>query len=162
MKVLKTERISFEKELLKDALEKMDDQVTYDIQSLIYYPYLFHEFKVEKRGLINRVGQKVGCTIDGMNKIGALVDVTPEFMYTSIKERNIMKSSTDKSEAMKIAEQFLFESIYSRMKILKMPTLKLQRQEEFYRPYWIVKGIKEKRAPFYLTVDAVTGKYHPI
>ena len=75
---------------------------------------------------------------------------------------NLFIHPLKKSEAMKIAEQFLFESIYSRMKILKMPTLKLQRQEEFYRPYWIVKGIKEKRAPFYLTVDAVTGKYHPI
>lgn len=162
MKALKTERISFEKELLKNALEKMDNQVTYDIHSLIYYPYLFLEFQVEKRGLINRVGQKVGCTIDGMNKIGALVDEAPEFIFKSMKETSIMKSSISNSEAIQIAEQFLFESIYSRMKILKVPTLKLQRQEKFYRPYWIVKGNKEKRVPFFLTVDAVTGKYHPI
>lgn len=161
MRVVRTESISFEKDVLKESLTKMESNVKYEIQSMIYYPYLFHEYKVEKSGLINRVGQKTGCTIDGMNKIGALVDTAPTFIFKKIKEKYIMKRIVNNNEAIEIAEQFLFESIYSRMKIVKMPRLELQRQEEFYRPYWIVKG-KGKLTSFYLTVDAVTGKYHPL
>ncbi|MEI3604318.1 hypothetical protein SPD48_01320 [Pseudogracilibacillus sp. SE30717A] len=162
MRSLKTEIISFEKETLKQSLEKMDANVSYKVKTLIYYPYLFYEFLVEPTGRINRVGKKAGCTIDGMNKVGAVADQAPEFIVKkNVDDKFVLRRNISIDEAKIIAEKFLFESIYSRMKILKMPTLRLKHHVEFYRPYWIVKGEKE-RSEFYLTVDAITGKYHPL
>jgi|GEM_PF-3413427 len=159
---IKSEEVSFEKDNLKETLEKMDANVSYDVQTLIYYPYLFYEFLVENGSFINRTGQRAGCTIDGMNQLGALIDRIPQFIDAKIKRKYIMEKNINNKTALHAAERFIVESISSRMKVLKMPQLELVKQEEFYRPYWVVKGQKSAGSHFYITVDAVTGKYHPL
>lgn len=161
-KLIHVEDVSFEEYLLKDSLKNMDENVSYNIETLIYYPYLFHEFKVDNKSLLNRVGKKAGCTIDGINKLGALIDQPPKILTDNINERVIMKRSINNQNAITAAKTFLMESISSRMKIFKMPRLILMDQQEFYRPYWVVRGKSSIKNTFYLTVDAVTGKYHPL
>jgi len=123
---------------------------------------MFFEFQVNRNTLIHRKGSKAGCTVDGINKIGALVDVSPQFIHANIEKKYLLPKKLTRQESFKIAKEFLLESMASRMKILKMPRLELVRQEIFYRPYWLVKGKAKRNDSFFLTVDAVTGKYHPI
>lgn len=160
--VIKAEEISFNERGLKKALEKLEGSAMYDVQTLVYYPYLFHEFKVKSRSVIKRTGEKAGCTVDGINKLGALIDIAPKFTDLEIDKKSVMPKLLTDSEALEVAERFLFESIASRIKILKMPSLELIKQETFHRPYWIVEGRRKEYGSFYITVDAVTGKYHPI
>lgn len=85
----------------------------YDVQSFVYYPYLFNEFQVKSHSVMKRAGEKAGCTVDGIDKLGALIDTTPQFIDQEIQEKFMMTKRLTDSEALEVAKRFLFESIAS-------------------------------------------------
>lgn len=161
-KSILAEKISFTKSSLKKSLKSLESNVIYDIKGIVYYPYLFFEFKVNDRRSESKTGKAMGCTIDGINKLGSLVDRPPQYYEQMIDQKFVMNMLITKQEALAIAERFLLEAITTRIKILRVPTLTLNNHSEFYRPYWIVEGERAEKGSFFITVDAVTGKYHPI
>lgn len=163
MKRIKAETIHFQSDEIKAFLENMDG---YDksvrVNQLVYYPYIFFEYSLIRQSFFQPMGQAVGCTVDGINKIGALIDTSPRFLEQEVDPHWIIPKKIEMEEAEILAKSFLYESISSRKKILSLPKLILTKQELFYRPYWVAEGRLHSKKKYRLTVDAVTGKYHPI
>src|SRR5699024_11322875 len=98
---VKTETISFKKDMLKESIKKIDKNVLYPVQILVYYPYMFFEFQVNRNTLIHRNGSKAGCTDDGINKIGDLVDVSRQFIHANIEKKNILPNNLTRPDSVR-------------------------------------------------------------
>lgn len=159
---VKAEAIGFDNHEIKIYLEKMDTERSFKVDQLVFYPYFFFEYALERKSFFHPLGGAVGCTIDAINGVGAVIDTSPNFKEKALTTKNIIQKKLDSLEAKEIAEKFLCDSISYKMKILSMPKLKLIKQEVIYRPYWIAEGGACSSNQFLLTVDAVTGKYHPL
>jgi len=161
MRVL-SEQIVFSNDEIKRKLEQLDKNNNYEVKNILYYPYLVYEYMVDRKGFFHPLQGNIGCTIDGVNKIGAVVDFFPELEEADIKNDSIIHSKTTLGDAEYIAKEFLHETIAKKKKIFTVPELKSTRQEMFYRPYWIVEGETKTNGTFLITVDAVSGKFHPL
>lgn len=159
---VKAEAIGFNNNEIKIYLERMDTERSFKVDQLVFYPYFFFEYALERKSFFHPLGGAVGCTIDAINGVGAIIDTSPDSKEQIISNKNIIKKKLDSTVAMGIAEKFLYNSISYKMKVLSMPRLELIQQEVFYRPYWIAEGGAYTSDQFLLTVDAVTGKYHPL
>ncbi len=162
LQTILVEKINFEKDETKRLLEKLDSESTYKVQHCIYYPYLFFEYSVQKKNFFDPIEGKLGCTIDGVNKIGALIDTYPLLDEKKIADGQIVNCTLSLPDAEAIAKKFLLDSILRKRKVFTIPKLKMTQQKIFYRPYWIVKGNEDKPNHFLLLVDAVSGKFHPL
>ncbi|WP_269410040.1 hypothetical protein [Lentibacillus daqui] len=162
MRIINAEQLGFSQEEIKQQLEQLDQGRTYQAQRLVYYPYIIFEFTIDRRRFFHPLKGYVGCTIDGVNKIGALADTFPELAKVEVSDQNIIALDLTFAEAKKIAEDFLYNSISARKKVITAPKLNLTKQELFYRPYWIVEGDVDLPGHFFITVDAVSGKFHPL
>src|SRR5699024_1902076 len=131
-------------------------------KNILYYPYLVYEYKVDRKEFFHTLHGNIGCTIDAVNKIGAVVDFFPELSEADIKNDTIIHSKTRLGNAEYIAKEFINQTIAKKKKIFTVPELKSTRQEMFYRPYWIVEGETKTEGTFLITVDAVSGKFHPL
>lgn len=156
------EKIHFSDTEVENILGRMDPDRKYNVKQLIYYPYYFFEFSINRKSFFHPIGGTAGCTVDGINSLGALVDTSPGIKTKTIIREKRLISKIDSQEAMDIAKKFLYESISFKMKILTMPKLNVTEQNMFYRPYWVAEGRKFSSAQFSLAIDAVTGKYHPL
>lgn len=158
---IKTERINFKEEEVKRLLEKLESNFSFKIEQLVFYPYFFFEYSLAKKKRASQK-EKVGCTIDAINGIGALTDTWPDYGYQQEHyEQSVMPGKLSEVEAKQISEKFLYNTILHKRKFLSLPELKLTQQEAFHRPYWIVDSDNSKKQ-FSLIVDAVTSRYHPI
>lgn len=159
---VQSEQIVFTDNEIKKRLEQLDKNNNYEVKNVLYYPYLVYEYLVDRKGFFHPLQGNIGCTIDGVNKIGAVVDFFPELKETDIQDEIIIQSKTTLVEAECSAKEFLHETIAKKKKIFTVPELKDARQEMFYRPYWIVEGETKVGETFLITVDAVSGKFHPL
>ncbi|WP_085523170.1 hypothetical protein [Tuberibacillus sp. Marseille-P3662] len=159
---IKTQNVGFNSHEIKGSLEKMDAGMKVAVDQLVFYPYFFFEYSLERKSFLHPNGGTVGCTIDALNGAGSLIDMSPVLNEQSVSDDNIIQRKLDSAKAKEIAETFLYDSISYKMKILSMPNLKLSKQEIFFRPYWIVEGVVQSANRFCLTVDSITGKYHPL
>lgn len=158
---IKTECIHFEEQEVKRLLENLVPNYSFKINQLVFYPYFFFEYLLKKKKRLSK-GEKIGCTVDAINGMGALTDTWPNYEYQqTYSEQSIMPGNLNKKKAKKVSEEFLYNSILYKRKFLLMPELRVTKQEEFYRPYWIVESDNSKNQ-FSLIVDAVTSRYHPV
>lgn len=166
MKLIDVEHINYYEDELVSFLKKIDTETSYQIHTLIYYPYILFEYSLrhEKKSWKNffrPIGTTAGCTIDAINQLGALIDRSPLLKKQMISNQRILNHTLDVNEGRSIAKNFVQEAIASRLKIFSMPQLKLIHEKIFYRPYWVVNGFKSSHS-FSLTIDAVSGRYHPL
>lgn len=159
--VISTEEINFSNDEIKTYLERMDTKNSFKVDQLVFYPYFFFEYDVDKKSFFHPIGT-MGCAVDGINGVSAIIDKMPDFSEKTIPSRDIIQNKLSLMKAKAIAEPFLYDSISYKMKVLSMPAINLSKQEIFYRPYWIAEGGMYVSNSFSLTVDAVTGKYHPL
>lgn len=164
MKTIAVEQINYNHDQLKVYLKDLDAEISYQILTLVYYPYILFEYslKQKRKGFFRPIGKTAGCTVDGINHLGSLIDRLPRLKEQNISTQRILHRTLDVSVARNIAKNFLYETISSRMKIFSMPQLTLIREEVFYRPYWIAEGLTSTSHQFTLTIDAVSGRYHPL
>lgn len=158
---IKTECIHFEAQEVKKLLEKLVPNFSFTVHQLVFYPYFFFEYILEKKRSLSK-GEKIGCTIDAINGIGALTDTWPNYEHQqTYSEQSMLPGKLSKNKAKKLSEEFLYNSVLHKRKFLLLPEIRLIKQEEFYRPYWIVDSDRGKNQ-FSLIVDAVTSRYHPV
>lgn len=162
VRVIQTERIGYERKETELILEKMDPESAFTVQRHVYYPYLFFEYMLNRKGFFHPLEGNIGCTVDGVNKIGALSDTFPRLEKKTVPRQAVIENTLELSDAKPIAENFLLNHIIHKKKILSIPKLHLTKQMVFYRPYWIVEGKSKASERFLLMVDAVSGKYHPL
>ncbi|WP_240376893.1 hypothetical protein [Bacillus piscicola] len=160
---IKTEELTFDQEEVKKVLESLDKNQEFTVEQLLYYPYYFFEYKLERRSLLQpKGGGSVGCAMDAVNKVGSVIDKSPVFTEKEVPSQQMIPVELEETEAKKLAVDFLNHSITYRMKILAPPQMKLTRSEIFYRPYWVAEGTKAAPDGYTLIVDAISGKYHPL
>lgn len=162
MRVIQAETFFYERQEIKHLFEKMDPESAYTVQRHIYYPYLFFEYMLKRKSFFHPLEGNIGCTVDGVNKIGALLDTFPRLEKKTVSRQAVIECKMELTDAKPIAESFLLNHIVNKKKILSVPKLQLTKQLLFYRPYWIVEGRRKTSRPFLLMVDAVSGKYHPL
>ncbi|MGY0692365.1 hypothetical protein ACW2QC_06160 [Virgibacillus sp. FSP13] len=160
--IVQAEQLGFKQEEIETRLEKLDSGRTYKAQRLVYYPYIMFEYVIDRRNFFHPLKGNVGCTIDGVNKVGALADTFPQLASQNVSDNHIIPLHLTLAEAKEVAENFIYHSIASKKKVLTVPTLTSSKQAIFYRPYWIVEGDSDLPDHFLITVDAVTGKFHPL
>lgn len=163
--LIKTEKIDFTKMEIEQSLIQLDPKNDYEVKDYVYYPYWIFEYKINKNSFFHPLKGKVGCSIDGVNKAGALADTFPQLINSKIIKDKVIQSKLSMQEAETLAKDFLYGAITSKKKVMKVPNLNPTRQEMFYRPYWIVEGVLNSsrfKKTFLITVDAISGKYHPL
>lgn len=157
-----SEEISFSKKVIEDRLQQLDHKNEYEVKKLLYYPYFVFEYSMDRKGFFHPLQGKTGCTIDGVNKIGALTDIYPNLEENTLNEKEVIQPQIDLQESKVLAKTFMEEAIAKKKKIFTVPQLVDIREEKFFRPYWVVQGKGKKTNSFLLTVDAVSGKFHPL
>ncbi|SFE57289.1 hypothetical protein [Alteribacillus iranensis] len=161
--LVKTETIHYDQDEVKKVLETLDESQLFEVNQLVFYPYYFFECQLERKSLLQpKGGGKAGCAVDGVNKVGSLVDQSPVFLEKELPASDMIPVTYDWEEAKKAAIDFVRHSITYRMKVLAPPKMTITRAELFYRPYWIAEGQSVPPDRYTLTVDAVSGKYHPL
>lgn len=159
--VIQSENVSFDNKKIQSIFEKVESNGAFKVEQLIYYPYFYFEYRLENKSLAHPKGGLIGCTVDGVNKIGAIVDSYPR-LENQTAPPNLIQEKLKPEDAEQIAEEFVFHAISRKMKVFSTPKIKITEREFFYRPYWIVEGDTDTKDKFMLAVDAVTGKYHPL
>lgn len=163
MVTIYTEEIQYDQGEVKAVLESLDATQTFRVEQLVYYPYYFFECKLERKSLLQpKGGGSAGCAIDGINQVGSLIDQSPVFIEEEVPFSQIIPVTIQPQEAEQLALEFIRHSITYRMKVLSPPKLARTRKELFYRPYWIAEGEGASPHRYALTVDAISGKYHPL
>lgn len=158
--MIKVECINIDRHETKMLLKRMDSNISFQSSRLVYYPYFFFEYMIEKTRFSNK--EKAGCTIDSLNGLGALTDTWPNCREEQVKiEQSIIPAKLNDEEARHTSEKFLSDTILRKRKVLSMPRLRLTGQVNFYRPYWVVE-CESRESLFTLVVDAVSGRYHPL
>src|SRR5690625_6908422 len=76
-KLIHAESISFDHHEIKQIFEKTDAEKEFHIHQLVFYPYYYFEYKLERKSLFHPNGGVVGCTVDGINGTGAVVNMFP-------------------------------------------------------------------------------------
>lgn len=142
-------------------MERIEPGTTFKASQLVYYPYFFFEYTLERKRLLHPFSGTTGCTIDAVDGIGSLIDHAPFLKNQALVKASMIQPVINSERGEAKAEAFIYDSISLKLKVLSMPKLKLNKKDLFYRPYWIVYGgICSNQ--FSLAVDAVTGKYHPL
>jgi hypothetical protein len=161
--LIQSENVTFDRNEIKLIFEKTDADQSCDVLQLIFYPYYYFEYTLERKSLFYPNGGVIGCTVDGVHGAGAIVNASPFLGKQEMNCTNIVPQKMKLVEAKTIAEKYVYNTISYKMKVFSAPPIRLNRQELFYRPYWIVEGGNSNALNrFLLTVDAVTGKYHPL
>ncbi|MEN1968705.1 hypothetical protein WMZ97_11605 [Lentibacillus sp. N15] len=160
--IIDAEKPGFSREEIKKRLERLDTGRTYQVQRLVFYPYFIFEYIIDRQNFFHPLKGHVGCTVDGVNKVGALADTFPQFTKQEISDRDIINPYLAFEEAEEIAEDYLYHSISTKKKVLTVPKIAATKQKLFYRPYWVVEGSIGLTDPFLITIDAVSGKFHPL
>lgn len=154
------EIVFFEKEVV-NVFRKIDRQAELEIDRIIYYPYYFFEFEVNAKSLL-KFKWKVGCTVDALGGMGAIVDVEPHFFEQEIKQDNLPVILVEKEAASKKVEQYVFDSASSKAKFITIPKIKKVSSQLFYRPFWVANYKRSGKEMQQFIVDAVSGGYHPL
>ncbi|WP_281658548.1 hypothetical protein [Halobacillus sp. Cin3] len=142
-------------------LQQIERDSTFIPERLVYYPYYFLEYEMKRGNWFEKGDRKIGYTIDSISGVGSLVDVSPELCELELKNKEVLGAQVSLSTAKKHGEKFVARSISYKLKVLKMPVITLKKASLFYRPYWIVEGLKKKKS-YHLIVDALTGEFHPV
>src|SRR5699024_6881725 len=117
----------------------------------------------ERKSLFHPNGGVVGCTDDGINGIGAIVNMFPRFESKEIQSDKMIPEKYKLGDAKTTEKKLVYDTIDYKMKVKYAMPISLTREDKFYRPYWIIEGgDRYSQNKFMLTVDAVTGKYHPL
>lgn len=162
-RIVNSENTSFDQNEIKLVFEKTDANKLFHVNQLVFYPYYYFEYKLERKSLFHPNGGVVGCTIDGVNGIGAIVNTFPRLERQEIQSHTIIPEKLTFTDAKTTAKSFVYDTISYKMKVFSTPPITLTKEEKFYRPYWIIEGGDiYSQNNFMLTVDAVTGKYHPL
>ncbi|MYL36260.1 hypothetical protein [Halobacillus litoralis] len=151
----------FSDEEICHFLKQMEKDSIFTPECLVYYPYYFLEYEMKGKRWLGHVHKKIGCTIDSISGVGSLIDTSPELSEAELKTNKVLDIQIPLSKAKVYGERFIGRSISYKMKIFRMPGITLTKESLFYRPYWIVKGMKKKKC-FHLIVDALTGEFHPV
>ncbi|GIN22062.1 MAG TPA: hypothetical protein DEO65_07170 [Bacillus bacterium] len=152
----------FSEEETEQSFQRMQPDVAFTVSHLIYYPYLFHEYSFERKNPFSPLKGNVACTVDAISGIAALVDKAPSFIKASVDSKQIISPKVDEEKAKIIAEDFLFQTISMKIKILLTPKMRLTKYLLFHRPYLILNAEQKNKKGFTLMVDSVSGKYHPL
>ncbi|MGJ9457426.1 hypothetical protein [Oceanobacillus sp. CF4.6] len=161
MKINTLEMSISEKEVIY-SLGKMQSNISYSINNIVFYPYFFFEYSFARKNPISPLKGTVGCTIDGLSGVTALADKRPDFTTIDILKKELLPLELQEDNAQKIAIEFLFHTISRKIKVLSSPKLELKSSQLFYRSYWVVNGHQQGNKNFSLIVDSISGKYHPL
>lgn len=158
---VKAQNVNFDKNEIRIMLERLEPGIPFKVIQLVYYPYFFFEYVLERKKLLYPIRGTTGCTVDAIDGVGSLIDNVPDLRHQELAKENMIqpKLTLEKGEA--YAEKFLYEMISLKLKVLSMPKLEPINKEMFFRPYWIVYGDIDS-TQFSLAVDAVSAKYHPL
>lgn len=157
------ENIAFDHNEIKHIFEKTDSDKSFRVNQLVFYPYYYFEYKLTRKSLFHPNGGVIGCAVDGVNGTGAIANTFPRLQSQEIQTQTMITEELNLSDAKTTAKKFVYDSISYKMKVFSAPPVNLTKEEKFYRPYWIIEGgDRYSQNKFMLTVDAVTGKYHPL
>src|SRR5690606_29079747 len=106
VRVIQTERIGYERKEIELILEKMDPESAFTVQRHVYYPYLFFEYMLNRKGFFHPLEGNIGCTVDGVNKIGALADTFPRLEKKTVPRQAVIENTLELTDAEPIAENF--------------------------------------------------------
>ncbi|VEF47311.1 Uncharacterised protein [Bacillus freudenreichii] len=157
-----TQDTLFSKNETEQLFHRMQPDLSFTVCNLIYYPYLFYEHSFERKNPFSPLKGNIACTVDAISGIAAIIDKAPSFIRASVSSEQIIPHEVDQEEAKMIAEDFLFRTISTKIKILLTPKMELAKYQLFHRPYWIMNVEQNKKKGFTLIVDSVSGKYHPL
>lgn len=111
--------------------EKVESNGAFKVEQLIYYPYFYFEYRLENKSLAHPKGGLIGCTVDGVNKIGAIVDSYPRLEKQTVPP-NLIQEKLQPEDAEQIAEEFVFHAISRKMKVFFYPENKNSRTGIFF------------------------------
>lgn len=153
--------IQFRKNVVVERLSQMDKNVNFNVERIVYYPYYFFEYVMKKEKFLQGKTGRIGCTIDAISGVGALIDAVPQLEEREVEDHETIGCKLNDNLAEIEAEKYVCRSISYKMKILKMPKIHLETKNLFYRPFWVITG-NGKKDDFSIVVDAMSGKYHPL
>src|SRR5690625_8047205 len=105
-KLIHAESISFDHHEIKQIFEKTDAEKEFHIHQLVFYPYYYFEYKLERKSLFHPNGGVVGCKVDGINGTGAVVNMFPRFDSQEIQSDTMIK------EKLKLGDEKITDKMY--------------------------------------------------
>ncbi|WP_340084913.1 hypothetical protein MHB50_04505 [Siminovitchia sp. FSL H7-0308] len=161
-KEIYTQEIEISKEDTIRSFKNLQPSLHFSVDELLYYPYLFFEHSFARKNPLSPLKGIIGSTVDGISGVAALADKAPTFQIKTVSAERLLPSTIQKHRAVQIAEDYIFRTLSTKIKVLLTPKVTLQKQLLFYRPYWIVDAKQIGKDDFRLMVDGVSGKYHPL
>ncbi|ALX50184.1 hypothetical protein [Lentibacillus amyloliquefaciens] len=155
-----TQSIKFEKKEIETSFMKLQPDATFSADRIVYYPYYFFIYNVKAKRLFLPLDEKVGCAVDAINGNGSLVDSNPKWEMVEILDEQRIHESQALEDCLTISESFVYRSLSLKMRMLSVSHVKVEQQQLFYRPYWVVYNSNKTGQDF--IVDGVTGQYHPL
>ncbi|MFD1361734.1 hypothetical protein [Lentibacillus salinarum] len=88
------------------------------------------------------------------------MDSNPKWEVAEISHEQRMQEYQPLEDCLTISESFIYRSLSLKMRMLSVSHVKVEEQQLFYRPYWVVYNNQKNGQDF--IVDGVTGQYHPL
>ncbi|CDQ19017.1 hypothetical protein [Halobacillus karajensis] len=160
MRLAKVQKESYDEKEVLLHLKEIEENIDFKVIHKIYYPYFHFEFNVLTKGLMKKKITS-GCVIDGVNGRGALIDCEPGFNQTPIEADQTIMEELTYGNAGEEAKQFMYRSTSIKLKSMSVPVLALKKKTFFYRPFYVVDD-GDECSNHLLTIDSITGNFHPI
>ncbi|MFD1065701.1 hypothetical protein [Oceanobacillus locisalsi] len=154
--------IHYEKEKIESSFNKLYSGSTFLAERIIYYPYYYFIYSVNAKRIFMPLKEKMGCVVDAVSCRGSLIDANPKLELIDIPINQLLEKTQSLDDCLSISESFIHRSLSLKMRMISFSNIKLEKQELFYRPYWVVFQNNEKQNEQNFIVDGVTGQYHPL
>lgn len=135
-----TQPIKFEKKQIETSFMKLQPGAAFLADRIVYYPYYFFVYNVKAKRLFLPMNEKVGCAVDAINGTGSLVDYNPKLELAEISDEQRMYQYQALEDCLPISESFIFRSLSLKMRMLSFSHVQVEKQQLFYRPYWVEIG----------------------
>jgi hypothetical protein len=126
---------------------------------VIFYPYVKVIFRVEMGEKLKRFNSEAICLIDLYTGRYSLARSPGHFVKTQIEDHLIMPKKIDKDEAIKRAPVEICSEIMARKRFPRIPDIIADKDETFYKPFYVVECTNDEGEYFHMLFDAVLGDF---
>ena len=148
--------------LLTESVARATRSRSVRIQSRLFYPYYFFQYRLRGKRLFAKVHSRIGCTVDLISGREALADTPFEPRPETVSREWILEAAITEARAREQARSYVCAAVSMKMKWFRSVELRQERSFLYYRPFWLVACEERDKDPVWIIVDGVSGRFHPL
>jgi len=157
--IIRTNEFVHTKKYVLDVLRAKDRNIKIKKVDEVFYPYALVVYSIKMKNPKSLMNRKMLCVIDLATGRGAIGDQDPPLVEIEVDDVQVVEPLLSEKELDEKAHDFMIRTVLSKIRVLYIPEIVLEKKEYFYKMYYIIHCKDIYKKDYFLLADPMDTSF---